>query len=124
MDGGNNNNNNNKKKKPPQKPAVKFTQAECTAALDLERHLNVMHKNSLVIKFPDFEITRDMVMRFNPAISSVYFPSSITPRNCFVALHVSIKMDIYSVDFIKFVCQNVIYICIEYIWAFALTIIG
>ncbi|XP_049822074.1 E3 ubiquitin-protein ligase RBBP6 isoform X2 [Aethina tumida] len=93
MDGGNNNNNNNKKKKPPQKPAVKFTQAECTAALDLERHLNVMHKNSLVIKFPDFEITRDMVMRFNPAISSVYFPSSITPRNCFVALHANVDVD-------------------------------
>ncbi|CAH0556588.1 unnamed protein product [Brassicogethes aeneus] len=78
-----------KKKKQAQKAQeIKFKVEDCEKALALEKRLETTSKNSLIIRFPDFEITRDMVMDYDrSSISGVYFPSPISPRICFLSLN-------------------------------------
>ncbi|CAH0556589.1 unnamed protein product [Brassicogethes aeneus] len=82
-----------KKKKQAQKAQeIKFKVEDCEKALALEKRLETTSKNSLIIRFPDFEITRDMVMDYDrSSISGVYFPSPISPRICFLSLNDSLK---------------------------------
>ncbi|XP_018319476.2 uncharacterized protein LOC108732960 [Agrilus planipennis] len=63
-------------------------------ALSLEKELNKKCKNhSLIIKFPDHELNKDIVSGFHPSIESVHFQQPSTPRFCFITLKESVDPD-------------------------------
>lgn len=67
-----------------------WTMEDAQKALDVERDFNKRHKSpSLIIKFPDLELNREIVSKFHPKIESVHFQQPSTPRYCFVTLDVS-----------------------------------
>ncbi|RZC34837.1 RRM 1 domain containing protein [Asbolus verrucosus] len=82
-----------KKKKPLSQniPSKKdWTLEEAELALSVEREYNKRYKNhSLIIKFPDLELNRDIVSKFHPSIENVHFQQPSTPRFCFVTLQES-----------------------------------
>nr|XP_023013404.1 uncharacterized protein LOC111503349 isoform X2 [Leptinotarsa decemlineata] len=56
-------------------------------ALDVEKESNKRSKRqSLIIKFPDLELNREIVSNFHPSIENVHFQQPSTPRFCFVTL--------------------------------------
>lgn len=60
-------------------------------ALNIEKEYNKRYKNqSLIIKFPDLELNKEIVSRYHPAIENVHFQQPSTARFCFVTLNVSI----------------------------------
>lgn len=105
-----------KKKKPLSQnlPARKeWTTEDAERALAVEREYNKLHKNpSLIIKFPDLELNRDIVSSFSPLIESVHFQQPSTPRFCFVTLSDSsrIKEVIETLNKTKF---GLGYLCAE-----------
>ncbi|XP_050310163.1 uncharacterized protein LOC126746097 isoform X3 [Anthonomus grandis grandis] len=82
--------NSKKKKKPLSQnmPAKKdWTMEEARRALETEKDFNKRHRSpSLIIKFPDLELNRDIVSKFHPKIDNVHFQQPSTPRFCFVTL--------------------------------------
>lgn len=82
-----------KKKKPlsqniPQRKDWSVMDAK--RALMVEKEYNKRHRSqSLIIKFPDLELNRDIVSKFHSSIDSVHFQQPSTPRFCFVTLKVS-----------------------------------
>lgn len=84
--------NNKKKKKSlsqniPQRKDWSVEDAK--RAIELEKEYNRRNRSaSLIIKFPDTELNRDIVARFHPSIDTVHFQQPSTPRFCFVALKV------------------------------------
>lgn len=97
-----------KKKKPLSQnmPSRKdWSVEDARRALEVEREFNKRHKSQhLIIKFPDLELNRDIVMKFHPKIDSVHFQQPSTPRFCFVTLKDSACMDqvIRELNKIKF----------------------
>lgn len=81
-----------KKKKPLSQniPSKKeWTLQDAELALGVERECNKRSKNqSLLIKFPDLELNKEIVARFHPAIENVHFQQPSAPRFCFVTLNV------------------------------------
>lgn len=83
---------NKKKKKPlsqniPQRKDWSVMDAK--RALTVEKEYNKRHRSqSLIIKFPDLELNRDIVSKFHSEIDSVHFQQPSTPRFCFVTLKV------------------------------------
>ncbi|XP_059609141.1 uncharacterized protein LOC132256665 [Phlebotomus argentipes] len=78
---------------------------------DAERVLAVENEYSpsdasrtLVIKFPDPKITRDMVQGFSSAIELVHFQQPVTPRHCFVKLRkgVDVQATIAQLSRVRF----------------------
>lgn len=86
--------NSKKRKKPLSQniPSKKdWSMEEAEAALSVEKEYNKRYKNhSLIIKFPDLELNRDIVTKFHSSIESVHFQQPSTPRFCFVTLQVCI----------------------------------
>lgn len=84
-----------KKKKPLSQnvPSKKdWTIEEAKKALNCEKEYNKRHKNqSLIIKFPDLELNKEIVSKFHNAIENVHFQQPSTARYCFVTLEVCIK---------------------------------
>lgn len=82
-----------KKKKPLSQnvPSVRsWTIEDAEKALAIEKEYNKKFKNqSIIIKFPDPEINKEIVTNFHPAIENVHFQHPSTPRYCFVTLKVS-----------------------------------
>lgn len=84
--------NNKKKKKPlsqniPQRKDWSVYDAK--KAIEVEKEFNKRNRSiSLIIKFPDTELNRDIVARFHPSIDTVHFQQPSTPRFCFVTLKV------------------------------------
>lgn len=83
-----------KKKKKPLSQNVPnrkgWTQEEAEKALNVEKELNKRFKNaSLLIKFPDLELNKEIVAKFHSAIENVHFQQPSAPRFCFVTLKVS-----------------------------------
>ncbi|CAH1133205.1 unnamed protein product [Ceutorhynchus assimilis] len=90
--------NSSKKKKKPlsqNMPSKKdWSVEDAKRALDVEREYNKRHKSpSLIIKFPDVELNREIVSKFHPKIESVHFQQPSTPRFCFVTLRDSACID-------------------------------
>ncbi|XP_018577514.1 uncharacterized protein LOC108915852 [Anoplophora glabripennis] len=81
---------NKKKKKPlsqniPQRKDWSVMDAK--RALMVEKEYNKRHRSqSLIIKFPDLELNRDIVSKFHSSIDNVHFQQPSTPRFCFVTL--------------------------------------
>ncbi|XP_076269305.1 RNA binding domain-containing protein painting of fourth [Rhynchophorus ferrugineus] len=74
-------------------------------ALDVEKEYHKRHKSqSLIIKFPDLELNRDIVSKFHSQIDSVHFQLPSNPRFCFVTLKDNANMDevIKELNKIKF----------------------
>lgn len=60
---------------------------EAHKALEVEKEYNKVYKNhSLIIKFPDLEVNKDIVSKFNRNIENVHFQQPSTARFCFVTL--------------------------------------
>ncbi|XP_044266207.1 protein painting of fourth [Tribolium madens] len=97
-----------KKKKPLSQnvPSKKdWTLEEAEMALNVEKEYNKRYKNhSLIIKFPDQELNRDIVSKFHPTIENVHFQQPSTPRFCFVTLQESADAEsvISALNKIKF----------------------
>ncbi|XP_063903216.1 protein painting of fourth [Zophobas morio] len=97
-----------KKKKPLSQnvPSKKdWTLEEAELALSVEKEYNKRYKNhSLIIKFPDQELNRDIVSKFHPSIENVHFQQPSTPRFCFVTLQETADADavITALNKIKF----------------------
>lgn len=99
--------NNKKKKKPlsqniPQRKD--WSVEDARRAIEMEKEFNKRNRSaSLIIKFPDTELNRDIVAKFHPSIDTVHFQQPSTPRFCFVTLKVSlfivlfhkVKADLY-----------------------------
>jgi hypothetical protein len=100
--------NAKKKKKPLSQniPSKKdWTLEEAEMALSVEKEYNKRYKNhSLIIKFPDLELNRDIVSKFHPSIENVHFQQPSTPRFCFVTLQETADAEavINSLNKIKF----------------------
>lgn len=76
----------------PSKKDWTFTEAE--QALNCEKEYNKRHKNqSLIIKFPDLELNKEIVSKFHNSIENVHFQQPSTARFCFVTLEVYFKMN-------------------------------
>ncbi|KAH1013523.1 uncharacterized protein LOC109537512 isoform X2 [Dendroctonus ponderosae] len=94
-----------KKKKPLSQnmPSKKdWTLEDAQKALDVERDFNKRHKSpSLIIKFPDLELNREIVSKFHSKIESVHFQQPSTPRYCFVTLNNWACMDEVITDLQK-----------------------
>ncbi|KRT86606.1 RNA binding protein, partial [Oryctes borbonicus] len=79
-----------KKKKPLSQSLpsrISWTYEEAANALNLEKEYNKRSKShSLIIKFPDAELNKEIVTKFNPAIENVHFQQPSTARFCFVTL--------------------------------------
>lgn len=81
-----------KKKKPLSQnvPSKKdWTVEDAERALNTEKEFNKRFKNhSLIIKFPDIELNKEIVSNFHNAIENVHFQQPSTARFCFVTLQV------------------------------------
>lgn len=102
-----------KKKKPLSQnvPSIRSWSIEdAEKALATEKEYNRKFKNqSIIIKFPDPEINKEIVTNFNPAIENVHFQHPSTPRYCFVTLKVSFPE---AVD--DYVYDELLKLCIHY----------
>uniref|UniRef100_A0A1Y1NGR7 RRM domain-containing protein n=1 Tax=Photinus pyralis TaxID=7054 RepID=A0A1Y1NGR7_PHOPY len=82
-----------KKKKKPLSQNVPnkkdWTAQDAEVALSTEKAFNKKSKNSLIIKFPDQELSKEIVSQFHPSIENVHFQQPCTPRFCFVTLQES-----------------------------------
>ncbi|KAJ8974361.1 hypothetical protein NQ317_001322 [Molorchus minor] len=62
--------------------------ADAIRALTVEKEYNKRNKSqSLIIKFPDLELNREIVSKFHSTIENVHFQQPSTPRFCFVTLN-------------------------------------
>lgn len=87
-----------KKKKKPLSlniPSKKeWTMQEAEMALAVEKECNKRSKNqSLLIKFPDLELNKEIVAKYHSAIENVHFQQPSAPRFCFVTLKESADPD-------------------------------
>lgn len=68
-----------------------FTIEDAERVFNIEQEYNKRFKNhSLIIKFPDEELNKDMVFKFHEAIENVHFQQPSNARFCFVTLKVII----------------------------------
>lgn len=82
-----------KKKKKPLSQNVPgkrdWTMDEADKAITVEKQFNKCFKNqSLIIKFPDPDLNKDIVSSFHSLIDNVHFQQPSTARFCFVTLKV------------------------------------
>lgn len=80
-----------KKKKLSQNVTSKreWTLQESEMALKVEKEYNERSRNhSLLIRFPDLELNRNIVEKLHSEIESVFFQNSYAPRFCSVTLNV------------------------------------
>lgn len=83
---------NKKKRKSMSKSysSIKWNGEDAEKALQAERDfVKNLKKQSLIIRFPDPDLSKEIVQKFHPQIESVHFPQSSTPRYCFAHLDVT-----------------------------------
>ncbi|KAJ9581279.1 hypothetical protein L9F63_023551, partial [Diploptera punctata] len=56
-------------------------------------HMKGLKNNLLVIRFPEPEVSKELVQSFHQAIDKVHFHVSSGPKYCFVQLHDKANMD-------------------------------
>ncbi|XP_022918761.1 protein painting of fourth isoform X2 [Onthophagus taurus] len=88
---------NRKRKKPLSQNMVhqkNYTLEDAITALEVEKQYNKRYKNqSLILKFPDPELNKEIVAKLHPAIENVHFQQKSTPRFCFVNLKEDVDLD-------------------------------
>lgn len=84
-----------KKKKPLSQnvPSIRsWTPEDAMRALAVEKvHNKHSNDHSLIIRFPDLPLNKDIVSKFHPAIDNVHFQQPSTARYCYVTLDVIIQ---------------------------------
>lgn len=104
-----------KKRKPMSKsyPSSKWDEKDAEKALQAEKDFTKNLKNqSLIIRFPDPELSKDIVKQFHSAIENVHFPQASTPRYCFAHLEVrkcltlGVLLCIYICDILYLNCRK------------------
>ncbi|XP_049838576.1 uncharacterized protein LOC126284042 isoform X3 [Schistocerca gregaria] len=75
-------------------PSRPWNKEDAERALAVESsHMKGLRNQSLIIRFPDPELTKDMVKAFHPGIENVHFQVPSGPRYCFVQLSESTNAD-------------------------------
>lgn len=82
---------NKKKRKPMSKsyPTTKWDENDAEKALAAEKeNAKLLTNQSLIIRFPDPQLNKEMVKEFHGDIENVHFPQASTPRYCYAHLKV------------------------------------
>ena len=86
----------NKQRKPMSQsyPSRPWNREDAERALKIENEYNKTVKaQSLIIKFPDPDLNKDIVREFHPGIQNIHFQSPSGPRYCFIQMAESIDID-------------------------------
>ncbi|KAF7388128.1 hypothetical protein HZH66_010895 [Vespula vulgaris] len=101
----------NKQRKPMSQsyPSRPWNREDAERALKIETEYNKTVKaQSLIIKFPDPDLNKDIVREFHPGIQNIHFQSPSGPRYCFIQMaeHVNIDEAIKELEKIPFGIGN------------------
>ncbi|KOX78025.1 Protein painting of fourth [Melipona quadrifasciata] len=86
----------NKQRKPMSQsyPSRPWNREDAERALKIENEYNKTVKaQSLIIKFPDPDLNKDIVREFHPGIQNIHFQSPSGPRYCFIQMAESVDID-------------------------------
>ncbi|XP_017876543.1 uncharacterized protein LOC108622916 isoform X3 [Ceratina calcarata] len=86
----------NKQRKPMSQsyPSRPWNREDAERALKIENEYNKTVKaQSLIIKFPDPDLNKDIVREFHPGIQNIHFQSPSGPRYCFIQMAESVNID-------------------------------
>lgn len=86
----------NKQRKPMSQsyPSRPWNRDDADRALKIENEFNKAVKaQSLIIKFPDPDLNKDIVREFHSGIQNIHFQSPSGPRYCFVQMAESVNID-------------------------------
>lgn len=77
--------------------------AERALNVEMEYNRNIKAQ-SLIIKFPDPDLNKDIVRNFHPGIQNIHFQSPSGPRYCFIQMAENVNIDeaIKELEQIKF----------------------
>ncbi|KAL0117710.1 hypothetical protein PUN28_008842 [Cardiocondyla obscurior] len=99
----------NKQRKPMSQsyPSKPWNREDAERALMTENEYNMKNKvnaQSLIIKFPDPDLNKDIVKLFHPGIRNIHFQNPSGPRYCFIQMAKSVNIDgaIKELEKIKF----------------------
>ncbi|KAM0731912.1 Protein painting of fourth [Formica fusca] len=88
----------NKPRKPMSQsyPSRPWNREDAERALKTENEYNKKNKinaQSLIIKFPDPDLNKDIVRLFHPGIQNIHFQSPSGPRYCFIQMAENVNID-------------------------------
>ncbi|XP_076384740.1 RNA binding domain-containing protein painting of fourth isoform X1 [Megalopta genalis] len=86
----------NKQRKPMSQsyPSRPWNREDAERALTIENEYNKqVRAQSLIIKFPDPDLNKDIVREFHPGIRNIHFQSPSGPRYCFIQMEESVDID-------------------------------
>lgn len=83
---------------------LKWNREDAERALKAENEYKIVQAQSLIIKFPDPDLNKDIVKLFHPGIQTVHFQSPSRPRYCFIQMADDVNIDeaIKDLEKIKF----------------------
>lgn len=81
-----------------------WNREDAERALKTENEYKTVKAQSLIIKFPDPDLNKDIVKLFHPGIQTVHFQSPSRPRYCFIQMADDVNIDeaIRDLEKIKF----------------------
>ncbi|XP_012273009.1 RNA polymerase II-associated factor 1 homolog isoform X2 [Orussus abietinus] len=75
-------------------PSRPWNREDAERALQIENEYNKTVKaQSLIIKFPDPDLNKDIVREFHPGIQNIHFQSPSGPRYCFIQMAENVNID-------------------------------
>ncbi|XP_015174223.1 PREDICTED: DNA-directed RNA polymerase II subunit RPB1-like isoform X2 [Polistes dominula] len=75
-------------------PSRPWNREDAERALKIETEYNKTVKaRSLIIKFPDPDLNKDIVREFHPGIQNIHFQSPSGPRYCFIQMAENVNID-------------------------------
>ncbi|XP_003695726.1 reticulocyte-binding protein 2 isoform X1 [Apis florea] len=75
-------------------PSRPWNREDAERALKIENEYNKTIKaQSLIIKFPDPDLNKDIVREFHPGIQNIHFQSPSGPRYCFIQMAENVDID-------------------------------
>jgi len=88
-------------------PSKPWNREDAERALMTENEYNMKNKvnaQSLIIKFPDPDLNKDIVRLFHPGIRNIHFQNPCGPRYCFIQMAEDVNIDeaIKELEKIKF----------------------
>ncbi|XP_012229712.1 histone-lysine N-methyltransferase SETD1B-like isoform X2 [Linepithema humile] len=85
----------NKPRKPMSQsyPSRPWNREDAEKALKTENEYRTIEAQSLIIKFPDPDLNKDIVRSFHPGIQNVRFQSPSGPRYCFIQMAKNVNID-------------------------------
>jgi len=88
-------------------PSKPWNREDAERALMTENEYNMKNKvnaQSLIIKFPDTDLDKDIVGKFHPDILNIHFQNPCGPRYCFIQMAEDVNIDeaIKELEKIKF----------------------